>query len=195
MSDTQTPTKAEITLEAGEKIVLENKAGDALVSYGIGCGWDFSGAGGVDVDLSVLALDSNGKLIHGTDGLLYYGHKSIFGGAVKHSGDNLTGQGDGDDERVSINSAAIPTECDALLIVTNIYSGASNFGRVKNCYTRIFDAANVNETIKKFDMSEDFSTAKAIICGKIYRHDGTWKFAAIGEGSPKSLTELVNSYK
>lgn len=180
-------------LEKSEKADLTKDKG--LTGIVIGCGWDaVSNGPQFDADASAFALDQDGKVI--TDKhFVYYGNLASPDNCIVHSGDNLTGKGDGDDERITVDFSKVPDTVQEIVIVVNIYQGAErnqNFGKVKNAFIRICETSMTE--IMRYDLSEDASVATAMIFGKLYRHNGEWKFQAIGEGDKKGLQHYSNMY-
>jgi stress response protein SCP2 len=149
----------------------------------------------IDCDASAILLQ-NGKFV-GKQDLIYYGNLSHKSGTVQHMGDNLTGAGEGDDEQIIVDLAKMPAEYDRIVIVVNIYQAyqrKQHFGLVKNAFIRLVDA-KTNTEMCKYNLSEDYSGMTAMIFGEIYRHDGEWKFNAIGQGTKDpGLGELANRY-
>lgn len=180
-------------LEKGEKTDLTKGTGLTLVK--IGCGWDPQSNGNAfDVDASALILDQDEMLITPKH-LVYYGNEESPEKFVVHSGDNLTGEGDGDDEVITVDFSKAPATAKEVLIIANVYKGkerGQNFGKIKNCFIRVFDTNNVE--LIKFDLSEDASTDTAVVLGKLYLHNGEWKFQAIGEGSKEGLDYYNNKH-
>ncbi len=193
-----------ISLQKGQKVSL-SKDNVGLSKVLIGLGWDevAQPKGGffapksqpIDCDASVLLLQ-NGKLMNKVD-IVYFGNLRHPSGTVQHMGDNLTGAGDGDDEQVIVDLAKIPAQYDKIVIVVNIYQAMQrkqHFGMIKNAFCRLVDA-NKNTEMYQYNLTEDYSGATALIFGEIYRHNGEWKFNAIGQGTDDAgLGELANRY-
>ncbi len=198
-----------VNLQKGQRVDLV-KHGESLSKVIVGLGWDpvksgkgrFGGLFGggnseVDCDASVLMLDANGKLGSAKD-VIYFGNLKSRSGSVTHTGDNLTGDGDGDDEQVIVDLQRVPNGIEKLVFVVNIYDcikRKQDFGMIENAFIRVFNPANNNELIK-YNLSENYSGKTALITGEIYRHNGGWKFAAVGEGTNDSgLRSIINRYK
>lgn len=183
-------------LEKGMNIALKDAQGAGFSSVQVGCGWDMKDGHAVDVDLSLGLLNARyadgGKFI-ANDALVYFGRKEYQG--VHHHGDNLTGAGDGDDEKIDITLASLPTSCMACAVVVNIYSNAGNFGQVKNVVTNIYSDTAGTEKIATCDLTEDYSGKNAIIVGEFYKKDGNWKYQAIGEGITGDLKTLITRWE
>ncbi|RDY23786.1 TerD family protein [Romboutsia maritimum] len=185
-----------INLKKGQKIDLR-KSNPGLNSIMVGLGWDpvdnkkggllkalFASSPSIDCDASVFMLSTDGKLQNSSD-LIYFGNLKSRCKSVIHTGDNLTGDGDGDDEQILVNLESIPKHIDKLLFVVNIYNCVSkrqHFGMIQNAYIRVVDSKNKKE-IAKYNLTDNYSNKTALIVGNIYKHDGTWKFSAIGEGT------------
>lgn len=193
-----------ISLQKGQKVSL-SKDNAGLSSVMVGLGWDEAqqSRGGffapkpkpIDCDASALMLQ-NGHLM-GKGDIIYFGNLQHMSGTVQHMGDNLTGAGDGDDEQIIIDLASVPQEYDRIVLVVNIYQAVQrkqHFGLIKNAFIRIVDARNNNEMCR-YDLTENYSGMTAMIFGEIYRHNGEWKFNAIGQGTnDPGLGELANRY-
>lgn len=194
-----------INLVKGQKIDL-TKNNSGLKKLLVGLGWDpvkqgkkgFFGLGSsapdVDVDASVIML-RNDKLVSKED-LVYFGNKNSRCGGVIHTGDNLTGGGDGDDEQILIDLSKIPQDVNKIIFVTNIYEcikRKQSFGMIENAFIRIADDSNKN--IAMFNLTEDYNGKTALIVGELYRHNNEWKFNAIGEGTQDtSLSDMLRKY-
>lgn len=183
-----------INLQKGQKIDL-TKGNDQIKKLIIGLGWDAvkKGTHNVDCDTSVLILDSNEKLKE----MVYFGNKTSSNKSIMHSGDNLTGLGDGDDEVIVVDIPNLPTDVNKLMFVVNIYKcddRNQDFGLVSNAYIRILNESTKAE-LARFNLSEDYAGRTALIAGEIYRYNGEWKFNALGQGTnDKSLKEMANKY-
>ena len=188
-----------INLSKGQKISLSKEV-NGLNKVTVGLGWDaakkglFSSAYNIDCDASAIILDQNDKYVD----CVYYGHTQSMGGIVRHSGDNLTGDGDGDDEQIIVKLADMPSNISKIVFVVNIYSCTSrnqHFGMIKNAFIRLVDSST-NKEICKYNLSENYNGKTAMIFAEIYNHDNEWKFNAIGQGtSDTSISELTSRYK
>ncbi len=191
-----------ISLAKGQKVSL-SKENDKLSTVMVGLGWDeverkggfFSRPKPIDCDASAFLLQ-NGKLVDKKD-IVYFGNLSHFSGTVQHLGDNLTGEGEGDDEQIIINLAKIPDNYDRIVIVVNIYEAyqrKQHFGLIKNAFCRIVDGSN-NREMCRYNLTDDYSNMTAMIFGEVYRHNGEWKFNAVGQGTTDpGLGELSKRY-
>lgn len=199
-----------ISLQKGQKISLSKETG-GLSRLMIGLGWDpvksspkgllgslFGGGGqpNIDCDASVIMLDSNGKINSKKD-IIYFGNLRSENESVMHMGDNLTGEGEGDDEQVFVDISKIPQNIKKLMFVVNIYDcekRKQDFGLIENAFIRVLDASNNKELIR-YNISESYAGKTALMVAEIYRHNDEWKFGAIGEGTlEKSLSEIVRKF-
>lgn len=197
-----------INLKKGEKIDLK-KSNPGLSSLLVGLGWDpVSQKGGgflsgllnggkidIDCDASIFMLNDRGQM-NDAKGLIYFGNLQSSCKSVIHTGDNLTGDGAGDDEQILVNLDKVPADVSKLLFVVNIYDCVKrkqHFGMIKNAYIRVVDR-KTNKEIAKYNLSDDYSGKTALIVGTIYKHNNTWKFSAIGEGtSDTGLRDIMNN--
>ena len=186
-----------ISLQKGQKVDL-TKTNPGLKEVLVGLGWDvkrYDGGSDFDLDASVFMLGDNGKVP--SDGeFIFYGNKKHSSGSVEHMGDNLTGEGEGDDEQIKINLAEIPANIAKIDFTVTIYEAdqrKQNFGQVENAFIRVVNAANGEELIR-YDLTEDFSIETAVVVGELYRHGGEWKFNAIGSGFEGGLAALGRNY-
>lgn len=193
-----------VSLQKGQKVSL-TKAQPGLSHVVVGLGWDeaqrkrgfFSlKPAPIDCDASAILL-RDGKLV-GKQDLVYFGNLRHGSGTVMHRGDNLTGAGEGDDEQIIVNLAQVPAEYDRIVFVVNIYNAvqrAQHFGMIKNAFIRIVDA-NTNTEMCRYNLTEECSGMTAMIFGEIYRHQGEWKFNAMGQPTADtSIIELANRYR
>lgn len=166
--------------------------------FTIGLGWDINSSStgtSFDLDASVFILGENRKLLSDNHFVFYNNLKSP-GESVVHTGDNLTGDGDGDDEQILVDLTKIEKDAAEICIVVTIHDAASrnqNFGQVRNSFIRIFDS-NSGTTILKFELDEDFSIETAVEFGRIYKRNGDWKFEAVGMGMKGGLEDYLNKY-
>lgn len=199
-----------ISLVKGQKIDL-TKGNQGLSTIRVGLGWDqatesggllkslFGGSKGkaIDCDASVVMLNKDGKLESKRD-VVYFGNLSHPSKSVQHMGDNLTGEGDGDDEQIFIELKAVPEEIQRLIFFVNIYDCANrkqDFGMIKNAYIRITDV-KANKELLRFNLTDDYSGSTSLEVGEVYRHNGEWKFAATGSGTRHiSLSEIIKFYQ
>lgn len=166
--------------------------------FTVGLGWDTNSSStgtAFDLDASVFILGENKKLLSDAHFVFYNNLKSPDG-AVEHTGDNLTGDGDGDDESIKVDLSKIDNAATEICIVVTIHEAAvrnQNFGQVRNAFIRIFDT-NTQEVILMFELDEDFSIETAVEFGRIYKRNGVWKFEAVGFGMKGGLEDYLNKY-
>ena len=186
-----------VSLSKGQKVDL-TKTNPGLTSVVVGLGWDtnkYDGGNDFDLDSSVFLLGENGKVTNEAD-FVFYNNPQGANGAVVHTGDNRTGAGDGDDEEVKINLSDVPANIQRIAFTITIHEADNrnqNFGQVSNSYARIFNEATGEELIR-YDLGEDFSIETAIVVGELYRHNGEWKFSAIGSGYQGGLAALATDF-
>lgn len=185
-----------ISLSKGGNVSLSKEA-PGLKVLKVGLGWDTRSTDGVDFDLdaSAFLLQDSGKVKKDAD-FIFYGNLKAQDGSIEHLGDNRTGEGDGDDESLIVNLEKIPADVTKIAVVATIHEAdqrKQNFGQVSNAYIRCVNNDNDTE-IAKYDLSEDASIETAMIFGEIYRHDGGWKFKAVGQGFEGGLGPLATNY-
>lgn len=186
-----------INLSKGQKVSL-TKGNPGLKKIMVGLGWDvnaFDSGYDFDLDASAFLTGANGKCKTDTD-FVFYGNLEHPSGAVNHMGDNLTGEGEGDDEQIEIDLTAVPENVEKIAITVTIYDAdvrRQNFGQVSNAFCRIVDETTGEELVR-FDLGEDFSIETAVVVGELYRHNGEWKFNAIGSGFQGGLKALCDYY-
>ena len=186
-----------ISLKKGQKVSL-SKDNPGLSRVVVGLGWDvnaFDTGGDFDLDTAAFLLGDNGRVTRAED-FVFYGNLRHPSGAVEHLGDNLTGAGDGDDEQIKIDLARVPENISHIAFTVTIYEAderRQNFGQVANAFIRIVDEAKGQE-ILRYDLGEDFSIETAAVFGELYRHNGEWKFNAIGSGYQGGLAALCANY-
>ena len=188
-----------INLQKGQRVSLDNSMKLALV----GLGWDtnrYDGGFDFDLDASAFLLGENGKLQRDED-FIFYNNLQSRNGAVVHTGDNLTGDGDGDDEVIFIDFTKIPSDVKKIAIVVTIYDAENrrqNFGQVSNAYIRIAKRSDefdeVGEPVLKFDLEEEFSIETALVLAEIYEKNGEWKFNAVAAGYQGGLEAIIRSF-
>ncbi len=185
-----------VSLSKGGNVSLSKEA-PGLTTVTVGLGWDMrvTDGGSFDLDASVYILGADGKVRSDAD-FIFYNNKTGAGGAVNHLGDNLTGEGDGDDEQVSVKLFEIPADVSKLAFGVTIHQAderKQNFGMVSNAFMRVVNASGGTE-IARYDLSEDASTETAMVFGELYRHGDEWKFKAIGQGFAGGLGPLARSF-
>lgn len=201
-----------ISLQKGQRVDL-TKGNPGLSKIMVGLGWDpvesrsgggllgslFGGGGGganVDCDASVIMLSEGDKIRNNKD-VIYFGNLKSVDGSVQHTGDNLTGQGDGDDEQINIDLSRIPSHIQKLVFVVNIYDCVKrkqHFGMIRNAFIRVVNPMSGQELIH-YNLTDDYNGRTSLVVGEIYRHGADWKFAAVGTGTTAaSLGEVVRTY-
>ncbi len=185
-----------VSLQKGGNVSLE-KVAPGMTKCQIGLGWDTRATDGEDFDLdaSCFMVGADGQVRSDTDFIFYNQLKSACG-SVEHMGDNLTGEGDGDDEVVKVDLSAVPADVARIILGVTIHSGEArnqNFGQVSNAFMRIVNQDNDAE-VARYDLSEDYSTERALVFGEIYRHNNDWKFKAVGQGFEGGLSPMAKQY-
>ena len=185
-----------VSLSKGGNVSL-SKSTPGLTKLVIGLGWDTRSTDGFEFDLdgSAFLLTSNGKVRSDSD-FIFYNNLVAADGSVEHTGDNRTGEGDGDDESLIVHLDKLPASIDKIAVTVTIHEAESrkqSFGQVSNAFIRCVNGDN-NQEIARFDLTEDASTETAMIFGEIYRHNGEWKFRAVGQGFAGGLAALARNY-
>ena len=186
-----------INLVKGQKTNL-TKDNPNLSKILVGLGWDvkkYDGGYDFDLDASAFLVGANGKVANDADFIFYHNLKHSSG-AVEHTGDNLTGAGEGDDEVIRVDLKKLPANVERVAFTVTIYDAdvrRQNFGQVSNAFIHIIDETTGQELIR-YDLGEDFSIETAIVVGELYRNAGEWKFNAIGSGFKGGLRALCLNY-
>lgn len=181
-----------VTLAKGGNVSL-TKAAPNLTQVQIGLGWDARSTTGAPFDLDASALLCSGGRVLGDEYFVFYNNLKSPEGSVEHQGDNLTGDGDGDDEVVVVNLDLVPAQVDKVVFAVSIYDAEArmeNFGQVRNAYIRVVNTVDGQE-IARYDLSEDASSETAMIFGELYRYAGEWKFRAVGQGYASGLRGIA----
>ena len=188
-----------VNLAKGQRVSLDKNMNMAL----IGLGWDtnrYDGGKDFDLDASAFLLNADGKVRKDED-FIFYGNLKSSDGSVRHTGDNLTGEGDGDDEVLIIDFSKVPSDIQKIAITVTIYDAqerSQNFGQVSNAYVRVARMANENDMVGtevlKFDLAEEFSIETALVVCEIYKNGADWKFNAVGAGYQGGLEALCRTY-
>lgn len=185
-----------VSLNKGDKVALSKD--NKVNKVSIGLGWDtakYDNDGDFDLDASAFVINKNGMTRCDEDFIFYNNLKHPSGGIV-HSGDNLTGTGNGDDEVIKVNLSKLPKYADKIVFCVTIHEAErrmQNFGMVENSYIRVIDDHNGKE-ILRYDLKEKFSDSTAIIAGEIYKDDSEWKFHAVGNGFNGGLLDLCEKF-
>jgi len=185
-----------ISIAKGGNVSLSKEA-PGLTKILIGLGWDTRATDGADFDLDASAFlcVESGKVRSDAD-FIFYNQLKSADGSVEHTGDNLTGEGDGDDEAIKVDLSRVPAEIQKVAVAVTIHDADNrkqNFGMVQNAFIRVVNDSD-NKEIARYDLSEDYSTETALIFGEVYRHGAEWKFRAVGQGFQGGLAPLARNY-
>jgi tellurium resistance protein TerD len=185
-----------VSLSKGGNVSLTKEA-PGLTAVLIGLGWDIRTTSGADFDLdaSALMLDANGKILSDQH-FVFFNNLNSPDGSVQHTGDNRTGEGEGDDEAIKVNLAAVPADVDRVVFAASIYDAdtrGQSFGQVRNAFIRVVNQAD-NAEITRYDLTEEASTETAMVFGEVYRHSGEWKFRAVGQGYSTGLAGIARDF-
>ncbi|BDT89076.1 TerD family protein [Nocardia cyriacigeorgica] len=185
-----------VTLAKGGNVSLSKQAPN-LTKVTVGLGWDVRTSTGADYDLDASALATGPDLkVLSDQHFIFYNNLRSPEGSIEHTGDNLTGEGDGDDEVINVDLAATPPTITNIFFPVSIHEADArrqSFGQVRNAYIRVLDAVTGSE-LARYDLSEDASTETAMVFGELYRHNGEWKFRAIGQGYASGLAGIARDY-
>ena len=186
-----------VSLSKGQKVDL-TKGNPGLTKLIVGLGWDtnkYDGGSDFDLDASAFLCGENGKVLADSD-FIFYSNLKHSSGSVEHTGDNLTGEGEGDDEVIKVDLSLVPANISKISFTVTIYDAETrhqNFGQVSNAYIHILDQSSGTELIR-YDLGEDFSIETAVVVGELYRNNGEWKFNAIGSGFQGGLAALCRNF-
>jgi len=185
-----------VSLSKGGNVSLSKEA-PGLTAVHVGLGWDVRTTSGADFDLdaSALMLGQSGKILSDSH-FIFFNNLHSPDGSVEHTGDNLTGEGEGDDEVINVSLATVPADVDKIVIAVSIYEAegrGQSFGQVRNAFIRVVNQANQAE-ITRYDLSEDASTETAMIFGELYRNAAEWKFRAVGQGYSTGLSGIARDF-
>ncbi len=185
-----------VSLSKGGNVSL-TKAAPNLISIGVGLGWDVRSTAGHDFDLdaSALALGENHKILS-DEYFVFFNNLKSPDGSIEHTGDNLTGEGEGDDEVVTVNLPGVPPQARSIVFAVSIYDAENrqqSFGQVRNAYIRVVNLANDVE-LARYDLTEDASVETAMVFGEVYRYGQEWKFRAIGQGYASGLAGIARDF-
>ncbi|MFD8981060.1 MULTISPECIES: TerD family protein [unclassified Streptomyces] len=185
-----------VSLSKGGNVSL-TKAAPNLTAVIVGLGWDARTTTGVDFDLDASAILTNdqGKVANDSNFVFFNNLKSPDG-SVEHTGDNTTGEGEGDDEAIKVNLVGVPSDVAKIVFPVSIYEAESrqqSFGQVRNAYIRVVNQAD-NSELARYDLSEDASTETAMVFGELYRNGAEWKFRAIGQGYASGLRGIAQDF-
>ncbi|HCA88134.1 MAG TPA: chemical-damaging agent resistance protein C [Streptomyces sp.] len=185
-----------VSLSKGGNVSL-SKAAPGLTAVTVGLGWDVRTTTGTDFDLdaSALLVDAAGKVLSDQHFIFFNNLKSPDG-SVEHTGDNLTGEGEGDDEQIKVSLSTVPAEGDKIVFPVSIHEAESrqqSFGQVRNAFIRVVNQADGVE-LARYDLSEDASTETAMVFGELYRNGAEWKFRAVGQGYASGLRGIAQDF-
>lgn len=185
-----------VSLSKGGNVSL-SKADPGLTKVLIGLGWDTRTTDGADFDLDASAfLLAPGDRVKDDGDFIFYNNLKSADGSVEHTGDNLTGEGDGDDESLKVDLSRVPERIQKIAVAVTIHDGESrhqSFGMVSNAFIRVVNDLTGRE-LARYDLTEDASTETAMIFGEVYRHGAEWKFRAVGQGYKGGLGPLARNY-
>lgn len=198
------PGLVTVNLQKGQKISLEKRDGSGLKRVMVGLGWDPAPTDGGFIESLTDNIDCDASAFLCTDGyiadnsdIIYFGRLQHKSGAVKHMGDNLTGDGEGDDEQIFVDLLKLPRKYDKIVFVVNIFhffKTKQHFGMIKNAFMRIVDEESGRE-LCRFALSDNYDGMKAVIFGELYRRENKWLFSPIGQGTTDdSVQELALHY-
>ncbi len=185
-----------VSLTKGGNVSLSKEA-PGLTAVLVGLGWDARSTTGDDFDLdaSALMLDQAGKVLSDKH-FIFFNNMTSPDGSVSHAGDNRTGEGDGDDEAITVDLAAVPTDVDKIVFPVSVYEAEARqqgFGQVRNAFIRVVNQAGGAE-IARYDLTEDASTETAMVFGELYRNGPEWKFRAVGQGYSSGLSGIARDF-
>ena len=185
-----------VSLAKGGNVSLSKEA-PGMTNVLVGLGWDARTTTGTDFDLdaSAILLKADGKVLSDKH-FIFFNNLTSPDGSVEHTGDNLTGEGEGDDEAIKVNLASVPAEVDKIVFPVSIYEGQARqqgFGQVRNAFIRIVDQGSNNE-VARYDLTEDASTETAMVFGELYRNNNEWKFRAVGQGYSSGLVGIAQDF-
>ncbi|MBO1416632.1 TerD family protein [Streptomyces sp. FH025] len=185
-----------VSLSKGGNVSLTKEA-PGLQAVIVGLGWDVRTTTGTDFDLDASALLCNDQGKVASDGnFVFFNNLKSPDGSVEHTGDNRTGEGEGDDEAIKVNLEGVPGDVQKIVFPVSIYDAESrgqNFGQVRNAFIRVVNQAD-NSELARYDLSEDASTETAMVFGELYRNGGEWKFRAIGQGYASGLRGIAQDF-
>jgi len=185
-----------VSLSKGGNVSLTKEAPN-LTAVVVGLGWDARTTTGADFDLDASALLTSeaGKVLSDQH-FVFYGNLKSPENAVEHTGDNLTGEGEGDDEQIKVTLGAVPADVEKIVFPVSVYEAegrSQNFGQVRNAFIRVVNQAN-SEELARYDLSEDASTETAMVFGELYRNGDEWKFRAVGQGYASGLKGIAQDF-
>lgn len=185
-----------VSLTKGGNVSLSKEA-PGLAAIIVGLGWDARTTSGAefDLDASALVVDASGKILSDQH-FIFFNNLRSPDGSVEHTGDNLTGEGAGDDEQIKVSLATVPAEADKIVFPVSIYEAdkrGQSFGQVRNAFIRVVNQAD-NVELARYDLTEDAAGETAMVFGEVYRHGGDWKFRAVGQGYTSGLAGIAKDF-
>jgi tellurium resistance protein TerD len=185
-----------VSLSKGGNVSLTKEA-PGLTAVLVGLGWDARTTSGQDFDLdaSALMIGTSGKILSDSH-FVFFNNLTSPDGVIEHTGDNLTGEGEGDDEQIRVNLAGASPDLDKIVFPVSIYNAdaaGQTFGQVRNAFIRVVNQGDSTE-LARYDLSEDASTETAMIFGELYRNGADWKFRAVGQGYSSGLAGIARDY-
>lgn len=187
-----------LSLSKGQNLSLTKAAGPSgLRRVTIGLGWDVRTTDGseFDLDSSAIVVGADNRVL--SEGhFVYFNQLSSPDGAVVHSGDNRSGEGEGDDEQITLDLDTMPPHADKVVVVVSIYDAETrrqSFGQVRRAYARALNAES-QEELGRYDLSEDAATETAMVFVEVYRHGEEWKLRAIGQGYASGLAGVARDF-
>ncbi len=185
-----------VSLTKGGNVSLSKEA-PGLTAVTVGLGWDVRTTTGTefDLDASAIVVGADGKVLSDKH-FIFFNNKTSPDGTVEHTGDNLTGEGEGDDEQIKVNLAGLPADVDKVVFPVSIYdadSRSQSFGQVRNAFIRVINQSGAAE-IARYDLTEDASTETAMVFGELYRNGADWKFRAVGQGYASGLAGIARDF-
>ncbi|MFC4603761.1 TerD family protein [Rhodococcus kronopolitis] len=185
-----------VSLTKGGNVSLTKEAPN-LTAVAVGLGWDVRSTTGAEFDLDASAIAAGAdKKVVSDQHFVFFNNMKTPDGSIEHLGDNTTGAGDGDDEVIAVDLAAVPANIESIFFPVSIYDAetrSQSFGQVRNAFIRVVDRANGTE-LARYDLSEDASTETAMVFGELYRHGAEWKFRAVGQGYASGLSGIARDY-
>ncbi|WBB64048.1 TerD family protein [Streptomyces sp. WMMC500] len=185
-----------VSLSKGGNVSLTKEA-PGLTAVTVGLGWDVRTTTGVDFDLdaSAIAVNAEGR-VFSDQHFIFFNNRQSPDQTIVHTGDNVTGEGAGDDEQINVNLAGLPPEIDKIVFPVSIYDAetrSQNFGQVRNAFIRVVNQAGGTE-IARYDLTEDAATETAMVFGELYRNGAEWKFRAVGQGYASGLSGIAQDF-
>ncbi|MGW1997114.1 TerD family protein [Embleya sp. NPDC001921] len=185
-----------VSLSKGGNVSLTKEA-PGLTAVVVGLGWDLRTTTGEDFDLdaSAIVVNTTGK-VYSDQHFVFFNNMKTPDGTVEHTGDNRTGEGEGDDEQIKVNLAQLPADVDKVVFPVSVYDADNrkqSFGQVRNAFIRVLNAAD-NVELARYDLSEDASTETAMLFGELYRAGTDWKFRALGQGYASGLAGIAKDF-